>query len=94
MCIRDRLICERGTFRVEANQMRWQVVTEPETPWTVHQLDPIERDDTFVLQAHRFLDYVADQEAEPLCRFEEGLQTLRGNLAIMRAADTQTWVDV
>ena len=88
------LICERGTFRVEANRMRWQVVTEPETPWTVHQLDPIERDDTFVLQAHRFLDYVADQEAEPLCRFEEGLQTLRGNLAIMRAADTQTWVDV
>ena len=88
------LICERGTFRVEANRMRWQVVTEPETPWTVHQLDPIERDDTFVIQAHRFLDYVANQEAEPLCRFEEGLQTLRGNLAIMQAADTQTWVDV
>ena len=88
------LICERGTVRVEANRMRWQVVTEPETPWTVHQLDPIERDDTFVIQAHRFLDYVAGQEAEPLCRFEEGLQTLRGNLAIMQAADTQTWVDV
>jgi len=87
------VICERGTIRVEAHQMRWQVVVEPETPWTVHQLDPLERDDIFVIQAHRFLDYVAG-EGEPLCRFAEGLQTLRSNLAIMRAADTRAWVQV
>jgi len=88
------VICERGTIRVEAHRMRWQVVTEPETPWTVHELDPLERDDVFVNQAHRFLDYVSGESAEPSCRFEEGLQTLRCNLAIMHAADSQTWVEV
>jgi predicted dehydrogenase len=87
------VICERGTIRVQADLMRWQEVTEPETPWTVHQLDPLERDDIFVRQAHRFLDYVAG-ETEPLCGFDEGLQTLRCNLAIMQAADSQVWVDV
>jgi predicted dehydrogenase len=87
------VICERGTIRVQAHLMRWQVVTEPETPWTVHQLDPLQRDDIFVNQAHRFLDYVAGG-AEPLCRFDEGLQTLKCNLAIMQAADSQAWVEV
>ena len=33
-------------------------------------------------------------EAESLCRFDEGLQTLRCNLAIMQAADSQVWVEV
>jgi predicted dehydrogenase len=87
------LICERGTIRAETHLMRWQSATEPETPWTVHQLDPIQRDDIFVAQANRFLDYVTNDSESP-CRFEEGLQTLRGNLAIMQAADSQAWVDV
>ena len=87
------VICERGTIRAQADLMRWQEVTEPETPWTVHQLDPLERDDIFVSQADRFLDYVAG-EAEPLCQFGEGLQTLKCNLAILRAADSLTWVEV
>ena len=87
------VICERGTIRAEADLMRWQEVSEPETPWTVHQLDPLERDDIFVRQANRFLDYHAG-EAESLCRFDEGLQTLRCNLAIMQAADSQVWVEV
>ena len=77
-----------------AVRMRWQVATEPETPWTVHQLEPLERDDLFVFQAHRFLDYVSGESNTPLCPFEDGLQTLRCNLAIMHAADTHTWVEV
>ncbi|MEC9009041.1 MAG: Gfo/Idh/MocA family oxidoreductase [Planctomycetota bacterium] len=88
------VICERGTIRVETHRMRWQVATEPETPWTVHQLEPLERDDLFVFQAHRFLDYVSGESNTPLCPFEDGLQTLRCNLAIMHAADTHTWVEV
>ena len=88
------VICERGTIRVETHRMRWQVATEPETPWTVHQLEPMERDDLFVLQAQRFLDYVSGESKTPLCPFEDGLQTLKCNLAIMHAADTHTWVEV
>ncbi len=87
------VICERGTIKVETHRNRWQLVTAPDTPWTDHTIQPLQRDDVFISQAHCFLDYVAGKRP-PLCPFDEGLQTLRGNLAIMTAADTATWQDV
>ena len=87
------VICEAGTIRAEAHQGRWMTVTEPETPWTIHEMAPLERDDIFVNQAHAFLDHACG-DANPLCPLEEGIQTLRCNLAILEAADSRTWVDV
>jgi len=87
------IICERGTLKVEVHHNRWRSVTGPEQPWSDHEGPPMVRDTVFILQANAFLDYIAGV-APPLCTLAEGLQTLRGNLAILAAADTATWQDV
>jgi hypothetical protein len=46
----------------------------------------MERDDWFKTQANLFLDTVDGLRA-PLCPLEQGLQTLKVNLAALRSAD-------
>lgn len=87
------IICERGTLKVEMHHNRWRSVTEPEQPWSDHEGPEMVRDTVFILQANAFLDYIAGV-ASPLCTLTEGLQTLRGNLAILAAAETAAWRDV
>lgn len=87
------IICERGTLKVELHHNRWRSVTGPDQPWDDHEGPEMVRDTVFILQANAFLDYISGT-APPLCTLAEGLQTLRGNLAILAAADTNTWRDV
>jgi predicted dehydrogenase len=50
----------------------------------------LERDTIFIRQADAFLDCI-ETGRRPLCTLDEGLQTLRVNLALLNAAETDTW---
>jgi predicted dehydrogenase len=87
------VVCERGTARFEMHRCRWRWTTAPDEPWHDEAAEPLERDALFVTQAHAFLDAVEGKHA-PLCTLDEGLQTLRVNLAILSAADSRAWQTV
>jgi len=82
------VICERGTVRFEFHRHRWCWMTDDD--WQMEDTETIERDTLFIRQASAFLDAVESQ-ASPLCRLEEGLQTLRVNLAALASVDQQQW---
>jgi len=84
------VICERGMVRYEAHLGRWLWAEHPETPWHVEPIAPLERDELFRRQADAFLDAVECQ-AQPLCSLQEGIQTLRVNLAALRSLETRCW---
>jgi predicted dehydrogenase len=87
------VVCERGTARCELHAHRWRWVTEPGAPWHDEAIAPLERDDLFAGQAHRFLDAVKGK-AEVPCTLAEGIQTMRVNLAALASADRGTWETV
>lgn len=84
------VVCERGMVKIEQHRMRWRWATAPEEPWHDETLPPLERDDLFVNQANMFLDAV-ERGSPVACSLDEGEQTLRVNLAVLKAADTRTW---
>ncbi|MBN1675459.1 MAG: Gfo/Idh/MocA family oxidoreductase [Kiritimatiellae bacterium] len=86
--------CTRGTVRFEPIGQRWRWQTDPDDTWHDEPWSPMERDDLFTLQAGAFLD-VLEEKAAPLCTLAEGLQTLRVNLAALRAVDGEAiWLPV
>lgn len=85
------VVCEAGTARFEIHQQRWRWMTEPGGQWHDEPAGPLERDDLFVLQSNQFLD-VLEGSAEPLCSLQEGIQTLRVNLAILSAVELKQWI--
>jgi predicted dehydrogenase len=84
------VVCDGGTARFEGHRSRWRWMLKPGDPWHDEQFEPFERDVFFVNQAQAFLD-VLEEKAEPLCTLEEGLQTLRVNLAALASADQENW---
>jgi predicted dehydrogenase len=84
------VVCERGTCRYEAHHMRWRWMVTPSSGWTDEQRGPFERDVMFINQAQAFLDAL-DGRGRPLCTFDEGLHTLRCNLAVMASVDQGGW---
>ncbi len=82
------VICERGTVRFEFHRNHWRWMTDGD--WQDAETIEIERDTLFVRQASAFLDAV-QRQAEPLCRLDEGLQTLRVNLAALASVEQQQW---
>lgn len=78
--------CQRGTVRFEMAENRWRWMTEPAGPWHDEPLARMERDDWFVLQENAFLDALEGKRAV-LCPIEDGLQTLKVNLAVLRSSD-------
>lgn len=84
------VVCEKGTARFELHEKRLRLMTEVEGPWeeSLHELP--DRDAWYVRNASVFLDAL-EGKGEPLCTLEEGLQTLRVNLAALRAADKGNW---
>ncbi|MCX7424931.1 MAG: Gfo/Idh/MocA family oxidoreductase [Planctomycetia bacterium] len=80
------VVCLGGTVRFEGPKMRWRWMTKPEEPWHDEPIEPFERDAMFVTQAQAFLDAV-EGKAEPWSTLDEGLQTLRCNLAVLASAD-------
>ena len=85
------VICERGTARFEVHHGRWRSCAKPGEPWTDHGGTTVERDVPFVRQANAFIDAV-EGKAGPLCTLEEGVATLRANVAVLRSVDDGGWV--
>jgi predicted dehydrogenase len=79
--------CEEGSVKLEMQARRWGVLRHGEADWSWTQVDPLERDDIFAAQANAFLDGM-EGKATPLCTFDEGVQTLKFNLAALRSSDT------
>lgn len=84
------VVCERGTAQFQAHENGWRWMTEPGQAWTVEKFPPMERDTMFIAQANQFLD-VVEGKAEPLCTLEEGLQTLKVNLAALNSLGQGSW---
>jgi len=81
------VVCEGGTARFEVHESRWRFMTAPGGQWQDQPVDIGDRDAWFIRQEQAFLD-VLEGAAEPLCTLDEGLQTLRVNLAALASADT------
>ena len=86
-----KIVCSRGTVQIDFHRQCWRWQTDPAVQWQEETSTTMERDDYFVRQANYFLDAIESSDLSDLCSIEEGLQTLRVNLAILKAADTQTW---
>jgi len=87
------VVCERGTTRFEFHEQRWRWMTEPGNAWHEERMVPLERDTLFAAQAGLFLDAVEGGPAPP-CSLDEGLQTLRVNLAALASVRARAWQDV
>ena len=85
------VVCERGIARMETHKCRWLSGTEPNADWFVEAEYKLERDDLFVRQADAYLDQL-DAVAEPACSLQEGLQTLKVNLAALESVKTGQWI--
>lgn len=75
---------ETGSVRVELNAQRWGTIARGAAHWEWHAAPVAERDQIYTAQAHAFLDG-CDGKPNPLCTLEEGIQTLRFNLAALRS---------
>lgn len=84
------VVGDRGTVRCEFHAGRWRWMTEPGGAWTDETVPPVERDTPFVTQALGFLDAVEARTA-PACTLEEGVQTLRVNLAALASLESRSW---
>ena len=84
------VVCERSTLRFEYHANRWRSMTQPGGTWTDYPGEPMDSDTMFVRQAHSFLDAV-ERRAAPLCTLDEGLASLRVNLAILASVRNQCW---
>jgi len=84
------VIGEQGTARCEFHEHRWRWLVEPGGPWHDECIPQLERDTLFITQANVFLDAIEGRVA-PLCTLEEGLQTLRVNLAALASVEGGGW---
>jgi len=84
------VICERGTARCEFHEHCWRWLVEPGGTWHDEPIPPLERDMLFIAQANAFLDAVEGRAAPP-CTLEDGLQTLRVNLAALASVEGGGW---
>ncbi|MBE7539492.1 MAG: Gfo/Idh/MocA family oxidoreductase [Opitutaceae bacterium] len=75
---------ENGSVRIEMQAFRWGTMARGASEWTWRQLPKAERDQGFIAQAAHFLDGCAGKQT-PLCSLEEGIQTLRFNLAALQS---------
>ncbi len=84
------IVCEKGTVRFSLHEKRWRYMLDVDGTWVdeVHEL--AERDTWYIHNANAILDGLEGKAPAP-CSLEEGLQTLRVNLAALRSMETQTW---
>jgi predicted dehydrogenase len=87
------VICERGVVRFEGHRQRWRWMSRPDDPWHGEPDGDLTRDQLFVAQANGFLDAIAGTAA-PLCTLEEGIQTLRVNLAALESLRQPAWQEL
>ena len=80
------VVCENGTARWEIHNHRWRWMTEPGSDWCDLQFEVLEWDVAYIRQAEVFLDAV-EKGTDVHCSLDEGIQTLKVNLAALRSAD-------
>jgi predicted dehydrogenase len=84
------VVCERGTCRLEAHENRWRWMSQPSSEWTDETFPPLERDSLYIRQAHKFLDLI-EGAGPQFCSLDEGMQTLKVNLAALASIDQGGW---
>jgi predicted dehydrogenase len=84
------VVCERGTIRWESHLNRMSWLTVPGGEWHEDRIEPLERDALFVRQANQFLTAI-EEGSTSACPLNEGLQSLRVNLAALASADGSGW---
>jgi len=85
--------CDRGMCRMEVDPIRWSWCDGPQMPWNTETMEPLERDTMYIRQAEAFLDAI-DGLREPLCSLDEGIQTLRANIASLESTHRGAWCEV
>jgi predicted dehydrogenase len=85
--------CAKGSIKIESHRQRWGVLRPGEKTWAWRDAPVDDRDDLFTAQAHAFLDAIEGKPTE-LCTLEEGIQTLKFNLAALESARTGRRVEL
>lgn len=80
-----------GSLKAEPHQYRVGIMRHGDTGWTWHTVPQEERDATFTRQAAHFIAATEGKET-PLATLEEGIQTLRVNIAALQSARTHRQV--
>ena len=76
-----------ASVKIEYQNQRWGFFREGDPDWTWHKSAVANRDTYYIAQANAFLDQIEGRPGN-LCTLEEGIATLRFNLAAMAAAET------
>lgn len=84
------IVCEKGTVRFSLHEKRWRYMLDVDGEWVDEFHEMPERDTWYIHNANAILDGLEGKAPAP-CSLEEGLQTLRVNLAALRSMETQTW---
>ena len=84
------VVCERGTARFEPHRNRWRWMSEPDGGWHDEPCPRLDRDAGYVAEANAFLDAL-NGRGVVLCSLDEGVQTLRANLAVLASAERKAW---
>ncbi|MEO7297790.1 MAG: Gfo/Idh/MocA family oxidoreductase [Verrucomicrobiota bacterium] len=84
------VVCKEGTARFETHNSRWRWQIKPQDTWHDKASSKIAADALFTRQAEAFLDSI-EKIHPPLCTLEEGVQTLRVNLGILRSIEMLQW---
>jgi predicted dehydrogenase len=87
------VVCQGGTARFEAHAHRWRWMAKPAGEWHYEVHPSVERDDLFVGQAHGFLDAVEGKRPMS-CPLDQGLATLRVNLAALSSLERGGWQEL
>jgi predicted dehydrogenase len=84
------IVCEKGTVRFSLQEKRWRYMLDVDGTWVDEIHEMAERDTWYIHNANAILDGLEGKRPAP-CTLDEGLQTLRVNLAALRSMETQTW---
>lgn len=84
------IVCEKGTVRFSLHEKRWRYMLDVDGEWVDEYHEMPERDTWYIHNANAILDGLEGKAPAP-CTLDEGLQTLRVNLAALRSMETQTW---
>jgi predicted dehydrogenase len=87
------VVCQRATVRFEGHHSRWRAMETPAGEWIDRPHPPPQRDTPFIRQAEAFLDAL-EGKRPPLCSLDEGIQTLKVNLAILESARQGCWKSI
>ncbi len=85
-----KIVCTDGVVLIDPIHNRWRWVKDIEDPWHDETPEPAERDDHFIAQANTFLDML-EGKTSGWNTIEDGLQTLRCNLAILKSVEDGCW---